>query len=217
MDEIKEEEDDTQRQYSTSQYSEAKKHKMIFHQQPDDQAIDFERRSNNPIEAFERRAPQTAAGGYRPRKTNIKALNHDELITEINELKKSNRKDVDEIKRLKVEQQKIESLYRKYKEQQNDVFTAERLIAKNDIKLNTNDFPIINKNNLMTEIEKVKKMLMNKIKTGQISKGHSSYLSKRSKNSAKINIKGKVNNLVCKSWKMMMNSKQECKYKNNIY
>ena len=129
MDEIKEEEDETQRQYSTSQYSEAVKHKIMF-QQPDEQAIDYDRKINNPIEAFERRAPQTAVGGYRPRKTNIKALNHDELVSEINELKKSNRKDVEEIKRLKVEQQKIEGLYRKYKEQQNDVFTAERLIAK---------------------------------------------------------------------------------------
>lgn len=209
MDEIKEEEDETQRQYSTSQYSEAIKHKMMF-QQPDDQAIDYDKRVvNNPIDAYERRAPQTAAGGYRPRKANVKALNHDELVSEINELKKSNRKDVEEIKRLKVEQQKIEGLYRKYKEQQNDVFTAERLIAKNDVKLNTNDFPVINKNNLMTEIEKVKKMLMNKIKTGQISKGHSSYLSKRSKNSAKISIKAKANNLVCKSCKMMMNNRQE--------
>ena len=34
-------------------------------------------------------------------------------------------------------------------------------------QLNTNDFPIINKNNLMGEIEKVKKMLVNKIKAGQ--------------------------------------------------
>lgn len=110
-----------------------------------------------------------------------------------------------------MEQQKVESLYKKYKEQQNDVFTAERLIAKNDIKLNTNDFPIINKSNLMSEIEKVKKMLMSKIKTGQAPKGgHSSYLSKRSQNAGKINVKGAAN-LICKSCKMMLNSKQESK------
>jgi hypothetical protein len=38
------------------------------------------------------------------------------------------------------------------------VFTAERIIAKND------DVRVFNKANLMTEIDKVKKMLMNKIK-----------------------------------------------------
>lgn len=41
------------------------------------------------------------------------------------------------------------------------MFTAERIIAKSD------DVRVFNKANLMTEIDKVKKMLMNKIKTNQ--------------------------------------------------
>jgi len=41
------------------------------------------------------------------------------------------------------------------------VFTAERIIAKND------DVRVFSKDNLMVEVDKVKKMLMNKIKAGQ--------------------------------------------------
>lgn len=53
------------------------------------------------------------------------------------------------------------SLYQRYKEQENDVFTAERIIVKND------GVTMISKDNLMNEVDKVKKMLMNKIKAGQ--------------------------------------------------
>lgn len=50
----------------------------------------------------------TTLGGSRPKIKPKKGMNQEDLIGEINELKKSNRRDLDEIKRLKSEQQKVE-------------------------------------------------------------------------------------------------------------
>jgi hypothetical protein len=142
MQEIKEEDDETLKHHSISQTSEAFRRTKQLHSnenthnpysQPDQEAAFVKNDPKNPAESYMRRAPNTA-GGYRPRKNKSKAMNHEELLGEISELKKSNRKDLEEIKKLKAEQTKIETLYRKYKEQENDVFTAERLIAKTDIK-----------------------------------------------------------------------------------
>ena len=49
----------------------------------------------------------TAVGYSRPKRTK-KGANQEDLINEINEMKKSNRRDLDEIKRLKSEQLKVE-------------------------------------------------------------------------------------------------------------
>ena len=228
MDEIKEVDDETQKQYSTSQYSDKFKKanedrqieskeegkvknlsllylENLYYEnafsQPDSESAFMHNPSTNPVENYTKSIPKTSSG-YRPRKTNPGNLGHEELIKEINELKKSNMRDVDEIKRLKTEQQKIENLYKKYKEIQNDVFTAERLIAKNDVKVNNHDFPIINKQNLVPEIDKVKKMLVNKIKAIQTSKGRGVFVPKRGISASKINVKSKKNaNLVCRSCK----------------
>lgn len=125
------------------------------------------------------------------------------------------------IKKLKTEQQKLESLYKKYKEQQNDVFTAERIISKNDFRslgillnwhlggndqrLAQNDFPIISEHNLLSEIEKVKKMLLNKLKSSQPTS-----LPKRAASNFCLISTAKVKpaNLVWKSWKMMLNKNE---------
>ncbi|CAI2361164.1 unnamed protein product [Moneuplotes crassus] len=130
-----------------------------------------------------------------------KNMNQEDLISEITELKKSNRKDLDEIKRLKSEQMKIENLYRRYKEQENDIFTAERILTQND------EIRVFNKTNLMPEVNKIKKMLMNKIKSG---KPKTSFMSKRVKSSHKGQAKTTKNtNLVCRSCKMMSHHKSD--------
>jgi len=113
MTEIKEVDDDTQKQHSISQYSDKLK-KISDKRQSDSKAqgkkainlnnIDnlyydnlFAQSNNeaafmsnpdsNPAEVLARRGPQTASGNYRPRKATPGNLGHDELITEINELK----------------------------------------------------------------------------------------------------------------------------------
>lgn len=102
---------------------------------------------------------------------------------------------------------------------QNDVYTAERLIAKNDVKVNSNDFPIINKNNLMIEVEKVKKMLVNKIKNTQISKGQINFVPKRGISANKIKLKthNKNANLICKSCKIKVSEVHICKFPHILY
>lgn len=56
-------------------------------------------------QAYLRRVPGTANGQSRPKN---KRANNEDLVTEITELKKSNRRDLEEIKKLKAEQHKIE-------------------------------------------------------------------------------------------------------------
>ena len=46
----------------------------------------------------------------------VRKKSHQELSREIEEMKKQRNKDLDDIKRIKVELQKMEVLYRKYKE-----------------------------------------------------------------------------------------------------
>ncbi|CAI2364897.1 unnamed protein product [Moneuplotes crassus] len=140
--------------------------------------------------------PANQSFGVNQKSTN---MNQEDIIAEITELKKSNRQDLDEIKKLKSEQLKIENLYRRYKEQENDVFTAERILTQND------EVRAFNKANLMVEADKVKKMLMNKIKAGR---AKSSFMAKRTKINYKVPAKtSKHDNLVCRSCKMMMNNK----------
>ena len=114
MQEIKEEDEETHKQNSNSQKSEVfSKYRPKVGYDPNMNAYkgapvaelisnDF---SNN--ESLGRRGIQTAVGGSRPKRVK-KGKNHEELLTEIHELKKSNRRDLEDIKKFKSEQMKIE-------------------------------------------------------------------------------------------------------------
>ena len=114
MQEIKEEDEDTHKQNSNSQKSDAfPRYKPKVGYDPNMKAykggpvaelINHELVNNDSLG---RRGIQTAVGASRPKRVK-KAMNHEELISEINELKKSNRKDLEDIKKFKSEQLKIE-------------------------------------------------------------------------------------------------------------
>jgi hypothetical protein len=111
MHEIKEEDNETLNKNTNSHNSEAFKNysnqghdnRRVYNHHPDNEAIAMPN-----TETLNRRVVQTTVSGSRPKIKAKKGLNQEDLITEINELKVSNRRDLDEIKRLKTEQQKVE-------------------------------------------------------------------------------------------------------------
>jgi hypothetical protein len=119
-------------------------------------------------------------------------------LLEIESLKQQKNMDKQEIRTLKIEIQKLELLYKKFKSTQNDVYTMERVVQHDAYR---NSFVSYSKEELMGECEKVKRALLFKI-------NQSSRLS--SPKTVKVRPKiGKQRN-ICRTCELVNSTKQRC-------
>jgi hypothetical protein len=91
-------------------------------------------------------------------------MSNEQMMYEIQDLKAQRLEEQSEIKNLRIEQQKLEMLYNKFKEQQNDVFTTERLISPAEHMMENTYKHVYTKDQLASEISVVKQLLIAKIR-----------------------------------------------------